>query len=299
MNLLRALTDLLDRYRITHRVPPEGWDLELVCSRGTFLVSFQSEGEKPLLRGDFIFYPRASTNSPQEVLTNLLALIGEQLSPVPERGLMPVHKLRCENNFDEVAFRHREFRRSRDPSPQEIQQYQVVINRACKHIWYRNMDLLMREMFDQDDLKTYALVWTTNYLSQYLRPPEQDLNADNQKLLYNHLCQRFVELIDLLNRRSKASLPDYDSVCVTFWSRPASRDEPQLPEPCEEADESPVVTKRAAADELASKLASLPHDTMVSKLLEIEQNDHLAPDLCREARRWLAKHRKTCPNCSK
>jgi hypothetical protein len=113
-----------------------------------------------------------------------------------------------EAEFDLVAFRHREFRKCPDPSPEEWKDYMSVIEVAIKRFYTTNYTFLKQNGMELQDLTSFAMVWATNYIKLY-----QDSTKDiiqNRKLMHAHLKQRFSEFRTLLYKKNRSCIPDRD-----------------------------------------------------------------------------------------
>lgn len=111
-----------------------------------------------------------------------------------------------EAEFDLVAFRHREFRKCPNPTPQEWRDYMSVIEVAIRRFYSTNYTLLKQQGMELQDLTSYAMVWAVNYIKLYV-DSEKDLEQ-NRKLMHAHLKQRFAEFRALLYKKGQSCIPD-------------------------------------------------------------------------------------------
>lgn len=113
-----------------------------------------------------------------------------------------------EAEFDLVAFRHREFRKCPNPSPEEWKDYMSVIEVAIKRFYSTNYTFLKQQGMELQDLTSFAMVWATNYIKLY-QDSTKDL-VQNRKLMHAHLKQRFSEFRTLLYKKGRSCIPDRD-----------------------------------------------------------------------------------------
>lgn len=140
-------------------------------------------------------------------------------APQPvDRGQAPAKKLSYEDNFELVAMRHQEFRKVPNPSKAELAKYDRVINKAISRFMYINSKICKRHLLGFEDLKTYAQVWTCNYLGLY--KVANPTNNDNEKKLYAHLCQRFSNFVDVFLKKERNCVPDAETLSIALFGRP-------------------------------------------------------------------------------
>jgi hypothetical protein len=118
-----------------------------------------------------------------------------------DRGPTPTTKARFKDEFEFVAFRHMEFRRTSNPTSLQLKAYEPIIVATSANFFRKSKNLCMDHMMDIDDLKTYATMWTVNYIGLYELPP--DTGDQNFKLLRTYLSQRFNELRGLLWKKGR------------------------------------------------------------------------------------------------
>jgi hypothetical protein len=238
-----------------------------------------------------------------------------------DRGPVPETKLSYHENFEDVAFRHSELRRSPNPSTEDLTKYDACLKKATWNFIRMNQVLVCDNMLEFGDLFTYAQVWTINYLTYYQVPAEQDTHSNNERKLYSYVWQRYGELRGLLMKTAKNQFVDAETVAISMsdmcltagwehdqpmrktnareavassvWSVSQSEDSGQ-----ETGSGSKAGRKRTAEETLVKKLAEMPHDRMVEVLTEAVENDRIHPDARREARNRLRSHSQTCPSCS-
>lgn len=225
-------------------------------------------------------------------------------SPTPvDRG--PRHHVYGDDFFLVVA-RHTEFHRAPDLSPEAIKRYEPIVKRACRTFFARNTRLLMMHGYEISDLESYAWVWAhifahTSELMYVRRDGEpQEINDDdNRRLLTKHLKDQFFHMFTKLRDSSKTVLPDYGTAAcasltegvVDVWQTP---DEEVADQPI-----APAYKRRANAQAmLKERLAGLPHEDMVAKLLEQCSNPNRDYATRREARRIVRTHIKGCELCA-
>lgn len=138
--------------------------------------------------------------------------------PMALRGEEPPTKLHFKDNFELVAMRHKEFRRVPNPSTEDLTALDPIINRAVNRAMYVNAWALQRNGLTADDLKTYARLWTCNFLGLY-KSPDPTYQDDGRKL-YAHLCQRFLNFAEVLARKERSVVPDIDAFSIAMTGSP-------------------------------------------------------------------------------
>lgn len=240
---------------------------------------------------------------------------------IVDRGKAPEGKLNYVEHFDLIVMRHCEFRRVPNPSPEVFKSYQRTLNTVTRHFYQTNWEFCMAVGLELDDLMTYAMVWTCNFHGQYELSEDRARNADNQKLLYRHLQQRFTELRRTYRKRAKNVVVDYDTAAVSLYDRPftpsvdfeaetaaacaesmATEKETELELAAKrkkkaEPEIDPKLRRRQAQRRLTEKMAELPHDALIERLRDAFTNFALAPEVRDEALRQLKKHAKKCETC--
>jgi hypothetical protein len=219
--------------------------------------------------------------------------------PTPvDRGPMPTKKLgyRKAEEFEYVAFRHREFRAAPNPDEFEFKKYEPIIKNLARSFHRKNYRLCELMGYTGEDIAQYCRVWTTNFLHKYaVHNPTED---DNEKLLVCHLMQRLPELAVLLKRRAanvKGS-PDYaELVCEASGSE--DPDPEWLERNREIYNKSYACRRKEAKSILETSLSKLPHDAMVALLKEAVDNTHIEADARKEAGKRLKAHVATCSLC--
>lgn len=128
------------------------------------------------------------------------------------RGEMPARKLHYADNFELVAMRHREFRRSPNPSPVQLRRFQPLAARSAQRFLGLNRALCARHGYEHGDLLSYALVWTISFLGLYFKDARSELPNENEKLLCSYLKQRFAEFRSLLIKKGRSCFPDPEMI---------------------------------------------------------------------------------------
>lgn len=134
------------------------------------------------------------------------------------RGPQPNMKLHYSDNFELVAMRHRDFRRSPNPTPEKLRSFKPVAEKVAQRFLSLNRDLCLLHGYDHGDLMTYALVWTTNFLGLYARDGHSRHSDENAKLLCVHLKQRFAELRTLMFKKGRNCFPDAEQLAINLPS---------------------------------------------------------------------------------
>jgi hypothetical protein len=231
---------------------------------------------------------------------------------------------------DLVVFRHRLFRRVPNPPPEIYARFDGVIRGTCRKFARSNERIMRYIGWDQDDLKSYAQVWTAIFwaTARILDPAREN---ENEALLYGYLRQRFVELHQQLEgRRLQNALPDRETAAIgtdvvvvrTYksgterigaaedreWT--AIRENEPIDEESANAmrnyaathaeiDVSTVKRRRESASLLLRRLlGEMPHDRMVEALRTTADSTAFCPDTRQEAVQQLRKHAASCPTCA-
>lgn len=197
----------------------DGYDIHIVKSTGDVLEIAINDGDNiPEIWTLYQFVVSAEALSSPNKVTALKAFheITETAGygkPIPvDRGPDPEHKLNLDDEFELVAMRHREFRLAPNPSEATLKRYLPIVNNVVRHYFNspKNRSLFLACGYTEDDLKTFALIWTTNYIHKYTIA--NDDNYDNEKLLTTHLKQRFNEFLPLLWKKASIWFPAADAV---------------------------------------------------------------------------------------
>jgi hypothetical protein len=230
-----------------------------------------------------------------------------------DRGPAPSRKAHFSDDFDLVVMRHMDFRRSPNPTNAELKSFQSVIDKAVWWFYKKNVTTCADMGLEVEDLKSYGMQWTCNYLGLY----RSELGrAEDEKNLCQFLKQRFIEFREQLDRKARNVLPMLDDAYIAMHGRPYEYtnkgewfstdpevDAPwEIPGTPEEAHDETVTqrehSKKAAAQVLAERLASMPHDEMVTTLSDAVANDRIHLDARRAASKKLQMHAKKCTECS-
>lgn len=252
-----------------------------------------------------------------------------------DRGPVPYTKARRNDEFDLVAFRHMEFRRVENPDPARLKFYEKTIAATSASFFRKCKNLCMDSMIEVEDLKSYARVWTCNYIGLY--ELAEDTGDQNLKLLRTYLSQRFNELRNLLWKRGKNIFVHYDEAHIAFCGTPYNaQTRPGTSEAGEEetknyklsnysnrlgtwfstsettsdeVDEDYIIKHRGytsnsvqkrkenASKRLHEELNKLDHDKMIELLTEAKENLRIHPDAQKQAGEKLKEHAETCEKC--
>lgn len=267
----------------------------------------------------------------QDALDHFLAFqvaLGYPGTTPVHRGELPEKKLSYIDNFEDVAMRHTEFRRSTNPTTEELAKYTAVIKKAAWNFLRLNQELCHDHVLGIEDLFSYTQIWLTIYLTYYQVPVEQALDANNEKKLYSYLTQRFSEFKHLLWKKARNILPNLDVASVgrgasvpvgwetetqvgqggqrdsakSFVAKNVDEseeiDEAYVERHCELDLRTPNTRRTSATAKLEESLAALPHDRMMELLQEAMENTRLHADAQKEARKRLARHMHTCALCA-
>lgn len=245
-------------------------------------------------------------------------------SPIPMyRGEKPGRRLNMSDDFDGVSMRHNEFRKSPNPTDEELLRYEKVQKRAVRRFMDhdRNREMCGRNCLSAGDLMTYARVWTCIYLALY--QDRGNGGKDNPMRLHAYLRQRFAQFAGLLGRRERCILPSADTVQAAlsaennfYYAVIEMSEDTDLVEigpayvPYTEEEDlewvarnrkidvSSADARRASASSLlAENLSLLSHDKMLQVLNDAAGNEYLDAVARREAVRQVKLHARYCIGC--
>lgn len=195
-------------------------------------------------------------------------------------------------DFDLTIMRHCEFRNAPNPSEADIKKYERVVDNCVKRFYVSNKLICFYSLIEEEDLKTYAMVWLCNFIHKYQLLNAPDL--ENFKLLNYHLQQRFTKLrADLWKRQGKVK-PDIEAASLALGMGT------ECPQPQDEEESDYIPMKRTEAIvKLTQKLADLPHDQMIMVLKEVAESEHYShcEDTKKMAAKLLKKHIENCQSC--
>jgi hypothetical protein len=249
----------------------------------------------------------------------LQVLLGyEPRNPV-NRGPIPTRKAYYGNNFELVAMRHTDLRRVPNPPPGKLESYRVVVDKAVWKFFRTNQVRCQDNLLTVDDLRTYAQVWTTEYIGMY--EVSTASRQDNERFLFHFLSQRFSEFRVLLDKKNRNVLPMLDEAFIATHGRPyeyttkadwftadgyeephhevASEWETEDDEQALSADETVKAAEADVTIPLDQQLEALGHGKMVDALRGVVENDRIHIDARREASKRLQAHAMRCIECSK
>jgi hypothetical protein len=319
---LCTLVSCLEVLKIEHRLDPSG---VLV---GDLVVKVEAQfGMDSVRVGNEVFIsPLALCCGPDRAhfaLWTLTEAIGHGKPVVFNRG-QPRTRRVYGDDHDAVVMRERSFRQSVNPPREAFEKYAPWIDTCVRFYFMSNRELCIALGFGPDDLKTYALVWFSNFwtTTRLLNPKAE---SENNKLLYRFLRQRFSQLYQQMHGpRRRNVMADQDSIRVGLaiqykiiqdggagpCLQAVNDTDPEL-DPQEEAQlaayrarvgkldtSTPDKRRNSAVTLLNESLAAMPHDSMVSALTQTVTSVFACPDTRREAKRQLDRHRQACLACS-
>jgi hypothetical protein len=228
------------------------------------------------------------------------------------RGPTPIKKPDYTTDFELVAFKHTEFRKVENPPVEKLLAYEDAMEQLIWKFMRSNVQLCSDHLLAFDDLKTYALVWTVNYIGLY-EIRETRGEEENIKLYKTYLQQRFsAELRGTLKKKERSVLPSLDEAYIgmrgrtyDYGNKGVWEGDEVLPEEEEDIDPEgkmgytfdPAKKKAEAARELTERLEQLPHDEMVSVLLMMAENNRIPTEANHEAARRMKEHAAKCKDC--
>ena len=231
-----------------------------------------------------------------------------------DRGPIPSHKASFSDDFELVTMRHMDFRRSPNPSAKELRSFQLVIDKAVWWFYKKNVSTCADMGLEIEDLKSYGMQWTCNYLGLY----RSELGrAEDEKNLCQFLKQRFIEFGSSWTARPATSSPCSLSPTSPSTGAPTStptrasgsHTDPEADDAWEipgapgrrgqRPSPSGSAPRRARVSLLNARLAELPHADLVSTLRDAVDNDRIHLDARRAASKKLQAHARKCVECSK
>lgn len=319
---LCMISSCLEVLKIPHRVESERIHI------GEVVVKVESvPGLDSLRIGNTVSVSAAAicggTDRAHAALWTVTELLNRGRPVVFNRGPPPTRRAYGDDH-DRVVMRESAFRQSVNPPEEAFVRFGPWIDSCVRFFFMSNQDLCHSLAFGKEDLKTYALVWFSNFwtTARLLTPKDE---SENDKLLYRFLRQRFSQLYQQMKgpRRRNVAV-DKETVRIGLsvkyrltddgagnLSLQAVRDvEPELDareergldeyrkRVCQLDVSTPDKRRSSAAALLSRSLAAMPHDAMVSALTHTYNSLLSCPDTRKEAGRQLEKHRKSCLACS-
>ena len=306
----RALSQLLSWFRAL-KIPVEAVDPDAVgadaadlivqnragCSVGVYVfgpgdVRVPPGPETPSVQAGSVTGPLPEALATFADLTE--ALGWGRPAPV-DRGVLKPTRYNYHDDLEMVCFRHNDFRRAPDPDPQELLRYKPILLSECYNFIRHNPGKCRLHMIEADDLMTYAMVWTTNFLALYQTPAEaQDPKRGCALRLRRHIRQRFDTLRTRLDRRGLDQFPDQEAAEIAgiFF------DERKHYEPPPALDPLPPRSRGVTARLLRELLEELPHDHMIRVLEAVCVRPDLPARVRKGAQSRLDRHRSQCRICS-
>ncbi len=218
--------------------------------------------------------------------------------PNPLANRTPSKKrLKYTDEPEMIALRHMEVRRVPNASPEELKLYDRVVRAAVKYNYYKFYTYFQKAQLGRDDLYSYALMWTNNFLGAMKVPDHLARKDENCKLLCAHLKQRFVDLRNVQARKNRSVVISRDVFELALGNNTTMPLEYQ--QAAEDDDVIPLkkeITLRhqKSSLELEARLKAMPHDEMIETLTRVGSSEDLHPDAAAEARKRLNFHRRWC-----
>lgn len=242
------------------------------------------------------------------------------------RGSVEKAKVNFNESFDDIALRHRDFRRAPNPPKGKLAQYEKVVMNLCKRFIYRNQTLCNNSLLSAEDLYSYAMVWECNFWGSFAVESEDE----NVKLLSSYIQQKLIDFRKLLIRKMRNCTPDFQTAALAYsgttenytvkkssnidgqnsfeldiqdLNDPESLLTGELAMEAQKLANGELSTKRTRrtgripSTELSEALNSLPHDKLISVLTEASENRYIHADARQEARRQLHAHYGSCEHC--
>jgi hypothetical protein len=318
---LCMISSCLEVLKIQHRVESERIHV------GEVVVKVESiPGLDTLRIGNTVSVSSAAmcgcTDRAHSALWAVTEAVGRGRPVVFNRGPPPARRAYGDDH-DRVVMRESAFRQSVNPPEEAFVRFAPWIDSCVRFFFMSNQDLCHSLAFGKEDLRTYALVWFSNFwtTARLLTPKDE---SENDKLLYRFLRQRFSQLYQQMKgpRRRNVAV-DKETVRIGLSVKyrlgddgvgnlvlQAIRDtEPVLDDKDErrmaeyrkrvcQLDVSTPDKRRASAAALLDRsLAAMPHDAMISALTHTHNSPLSCPETRKEAGKRLNTHRKSCLSC--
>lgn len=192
-------------------------DLEIKNQDKTLKIIFSN---RDMIKEDFIkislnlFLDRNQDNA-IKMFHTITKTLGIGTPDPVNRGNAP-ERVNYQNDFDLVVFRHRDLRKSPNPTNEQFEKYKNCIHGTSLKFLISNKALCIRNGLELDDLKQMASIWVINYCGRFeiLNPKENE----NEKKCWSYLKQRFSEYRSILQKKEKSMLPDKATLMNYLYS---------------------------------------------------------------------------------
>jgi hypothetical protein len=209
------------------------------------------------------------------------------VQPLPNRG-------GAEEAPDELDFwlRHREVRRSPNPSEEVFRQYDVIIKQRSHMFFNSNSFLLDRIGWTVDDVQQHVMMFVVAFNGLFRICKAGVTARDNQRMLHEFIKQRLVELRNRISKQS--DLYGYNpappeeileiNAAVTYEALPDVDESPLLDlEDIEKNSER----RKGAKTILKTSLRTMPIEIARQKLLDLATSPNMPEVVQLEATRQL------------
>jgi hypothetical protein len=216
--------------------------------------------------------------------------------PANEKG--NPRKLHYKDEDFLVAIRHTEFRRSPNPTNDKWVKYRSNMEKVACGFHRMYYEVCRRHGLGIDDLMQYARCFVVNFCARY--ECTNEVWFDNERKCYRYLQQRFKELLTILLKKERSTIPDGETVSLALYGIPnASLDsvhfenEPEeidydyIDKHCELDTSSPAKRRASAAEKLRNLLNQLPNDQRIEVLKNAANSKNLDVAARKEATRLL------------
>lgn len=333
----RAVTQIkgwLKNCSIPFTAGSDGADLCVTGKNGTpTQVQLRAEDSLPAPKSSIVLEAAVITGRKLQAAFDLFSAFIVRLGYEPrmpiDRGPVPEQKAHFSDAPELVAFRHTEFRRVANPSPEQLEKYAPIIKRSCYSFLRSYEDVCSDNMLEYGDLHTHAMVWTCNFIG--LHELSNKAGDDNAKLLTNYLSQRFVELMRTLHKKGRNTFAHLDEAHIAqtgqtfeyaalrqlalkeneggdrggalfFTAVPAHDESVEVDEDYisrhNMLDTSTPAKRKVSAEKMLNDaLEALGHDKMVEALTVASTNNRMDPTARQEAASRLRVHSASCPHC--
>lgn len=121
------------------------------------------------------------------------------IQPRPEGA---VGRANISDDFDLILMRHRTFRRTPNPDPQEFKRFQPIARKVAKSIYYKFKPVFAAFGYDEEDVEQVGLIHLTNFLHAYKSGVSE---SHDKNLCIRFLRQRLQEAAKKIDRHARES----------------------------------------------------------------------------------------------
>ncbi len=106
------------------------------------------------------------------------------------------------DDLDLILMRHRTFRRTPNPDPQEFKKFQPVAKKVARSIYFKFKPVFSSFGYDEEDVASLGLIHLTNFLHAYKSGASE---SHDKSLCIRFLKQRLQEVAKKIDRHARES----------------------------------------------------------------------------------------------